>query len=465
MSGSASVLLGKTLRSSTLRLAFVYIAVCGAAILGLFGFVYWATLSYVEARQANDIARERDLLTADFVRSGRAGLIDAIERRSSGRPFDGWVYLLVDASQAPIAGNLSRWPAKLTDSAGGGVFSPLEHAGETVRAAFGFLPDGSRLLVGQIDDRAGFVRTVGTGLVIAVAMILILATAAGISTSRRSVTRIETINAISREIMASGPGRRVPRRGTGDEWDELADNLNAMLDRIEELIETNRQVSNNIAHDLRTPLTRMRGRLESASRQPFGAKQYKVVLGETIAELDGVLRIFSSLLRISQIEAHRRRAGFREIDLAALAREVVELFEPVAEEKGSSIVLYDGGPVSISGDRDLLFDAVSNLIDNALKHGNGDVSVAVAGTSSSITVSVADRGPGIPAEERDNVLRRFYRLERSRHGAGSGLGLSLVAAVAQLHGAVIQMSDNAPGLKLDLQFPRPATPVQGGRLP
>ncbi|MGE0257499.1 MAG: sensor histidine kinase [Alphaproteobacteria bacterium] len=447
------MLLGKTLRSSTLRLAFIYIAVCGAAILGLFGFVYWATLSYVEARQANDIARERDLLASGFARGGRAGLVEAIDRRLSGRKFDGWVYLLADASLTPVAGNLSRWPAQLSDDPGGAVFAPPEYPGETVRAEFKDLPDGSRLLVGQIDDRTGFVRAVGSGLAIAVAMILVLATAAGISTSRRSVTRIEAINAISREIMATGPGRRVPRRGTGDEWDELADNLNAMLDRIEELIETNRQVSNNIAHDLRTPLTRLRGRLESAWRQPFDAALYKSVLGETIAELDGVLRIFSSLLRISQIEAHRRRAGFREIDLSALAREVVELFEPVAEEKGVSIALRDPGPVTIGGDRDLLFDAVSNLIDNALEHGNGDVSVAVGETDSAIAISVADRGPGIPADERENVLRRFYRLERSRHSTGSGLGLSLVAAVAQLHGASIQMTDNAPGLKVELRFP------------
>jgi signal transduction histidine kinase len=454
------VLLGKTFRSSTLRLAFVYIAIFGAAILGLFGFVYWATLSYVQVRQERDIARERGLLTAGFARDGRAGIIDAIERRLSGHPFDGWAYLLVNGSLAPIAGNLSRWPAALSGDAGSGVFSPPEYQGETVRAQVTALPDGSRLLVGQVDDRAGFARTVGVGLAVAVAMILVLATAAGISTSRRSVTRIETINAISREIMATGPGRRVLRRGTGDEWDELADNLNAMLDRIEELIEANRQVSNNIAHDLGTPLTRMRGRLERAWRQPFDAERYKAFLAETITELDGVLRIFSSLLRISQIEAHQRRAGFREIDLAVLAREVVELYEPVAEEKGSSISLQKSGQAEILGDRDLLFDAFANLIDNALKHGGGDVLVVVGGTGNVIMLSVADRGPGIPVDERENVLQRFYRLERSRHSPGSGLGLSLVAAVMRLHDVVIRMADNTPGLKIELRFPHPKAPSQ-----
>jgi signal transduction histidine kinase len=454
------VLLGKTLRSSTLRLAFVFIAVFGAAILGLFGFVYWATLSYVEVRQENDIARERDLLTAAFSGSGRAGMTEAIERRLSGRPFDGWAYLLADASLTPLAGNLSRWPAEFSSEAGWTIFWSPEHPGQTFRAEFTTLPDGSHLLVGQVDDKTGFVQTVGSGLVLAVAMILLLATAAGISTSRRSVTRIETINAICREIMITGPSRRVPRRGSGDEWDELADNLNAMLDRIEELIETNRQVSNNIAHDLRTPLTRMRGRLEHSYRQPFDAGRYKALLGETIAELDGVLRIFSSLLRISQIEAHRRRAAFRDIDLAVVAQEVVELFEPMAEEKGLSIALQVREPVHILGDRDLLFDALSNLLDNALKHGRGDVSVMVRGTSNAGTISVADRGPGIPPEERKKVLQRFYRLERSRHSSGSGLGLSLVAAVAHLHGAAIGMADNAPGLTIDLEFPCPQTPPE-----
>ncbi|HEV2302532.1 MAG TPA: ATP-binding protein [Stellaceae bacterium] len=255
--------------------------------------------------------------------------------------------------------------------------------------------------------------------------------------------------------MRAGLGRRIPLRGTGDEWDELAANLNSMLDRIGDLIEANRQVSDNIAHDLRTPLTRMRARLERACDQPLTAQQYGSLLGEAIAELDGVLRTFSSLLRISQIEARNPRAGFRNLDLAALGREVAELFDAAAEER--SVVLGVSGEQSVAafGDRDLLFDALSNLVDNAIIHGGagGEVNIEVAHDLDGPVVSVADRGPGMPAEEHRHVFKRFYRLEQSRNSPGNGLGLSLVAAVANLHDVRIRISDNAPGLKITLHFP------------
>jgi signal transduction histidine kinase len=454
VSGFVFVLLAKTLRSSTLRLALLYIALLSAALLGLFGYLYWSTLSYIHHRQDSDIAREHALMTYAFAQGGRSALIGAIERRISGRRFDGWTYLLSDGSSAPV-GNLSQWPPALRGEAGRGVFMPEEYPESTIRAEFETLPNGSRLLTGQVDSSGGVGRAIGTGVAVAIALIILLAAAAGISTSRRSVTRIETINAISRDIMRSGLGRRVPRRGTEDEWDELADNLNAMLDRIEELVEANRQVSDNIAHDLRTPLMRIRGRLELAFNQPVDPNGHQALLGETITELDGVLRIFSSLLRISQIEAQHRRASFHSVNLAALAGEVVELFEPAAEEKGVPIELHTSGDISILGDRDLLFDAVSNLIDNAIKHGAGLVTVTVGRANDLPIIEIADRGPGVPGDEQKNVLKRFYRLEQSRHSPGSGLGLSLVAAIAHLHGAAVRMTDNAPGLKIELDFPTP----------
>jgi signal transduction histidine kinase len=211
-------------------------------------------------------------------------------------------------------------------------------------------------------------------------LFLILAAAAGISTSRRSVARIEAINATSREIMRSGLGERISLRGTGDEWDGLAENLNSMLDRIEELVETNRQVSDNVAHDLRTPLTRMRGRLERTWNEQLDLSHYRSLVNDTISDLDEMLKTFSSLLRISQIEARDRTAAFRKTDLSEIVREVVELFEPTAEEKAVRLQLSAGETVSVVGDRDLLFDAISNLVDNAIKHGGdrGEVSIAVA---------------------------------------------------------------------------------------
>ncbi|MBV9014259.1 MAG: hypothetical protein JO058_01240 [Alphaproteobacteria bacterium] len=450
------MLLAKTLQSSTLRLALLYIGLFAAAIIGLFGYVYWSTVSYVRSTLEQEIAREHAFFANAYKHGGRDELITAINWRIRGAGDGGWSYLLAEKDFSRIAGDLSHWPAALSGDSGRRVFVSSERAGAELRAEYHALADGGRLLVARLDTSNGFVATITTGLVCTVALMILLAAAAGISTSRRSVARIEAINATSRAIMRSGLGQRIPRRGTGDEWDGLADNLNSMLDRIGGLVETNRQVSDNIAHDLRTPLTRIRGRLERAYNQPYEATRYQLLLSDTIAELDSVLKIFSSLLRISRIEAQAQRAAFYQVDLLELAREVVGLFEPMAEEIGTALRLGNNEAMSIIGDRDLLFDALSNLIDNALKHGgsNGIVTVQVRGSAANgPTLVVSDVGPGIPPGERGNVVRRFYRLEHSRSTPGNGLGLSLVDAVAHLHEARVALTDNRPGLKVELRFP------------
>jgi signal transduction histidine kinase len=383
-----------------------------------------------------------------------------INKRIDDPFFNDWYYLLTNDSFTYIAGNLTKWPATLLGDQGWSDFSPTGGPNSSVRpllrATYHVLPRGYRLLVARrVDDLGRFRARIGVSLACAGGLFLLLAMAAGISTSRRSVARIETINATSREIIETGLRERIPLRGTGDEWDELAENLNSMLDRIRDLVESNRQVSDNVAHDLRTPLTRMRGRLERAYNHDLDVVQYHALIGDVITELDEILRTFASLLRIAEIEAHRRTAGFRNLDLAAIAREVVELFDPAAEENGVMLQLAADDQVYVIGDRDLLFDAVSNLLDNAIKHGgpNGVVTVTVSIAANEAVVSVADRGPGVRVEERAHVLRRFYRLEASRNSPGSGLGLSLVAAVANLHGARIEMTDNAPGFRITLCFP------------
>jgi signal transduction histidine kinase len=469
--GFASVLLGKTLRSSTLKLAFIFVIVFSSAIFAVLGYVYWATLTFVSNNLDRSISIESALLIKAFDTAKRAGLTTLINRRVTDPFFDAWAYLLTDPSFNPVAGNLKSWPATLHGDGGWGKFSPLDWQSSSTkqpwfRASYQVLTDGDHLLVGRrFDGLDRFGQKITIGLAWAAGLFLVLAAAAGISTSRRSVARIEAINATSREIIETGLRERIPLRGTGDEWDGLAQNLNSMLDRIEDLVESNRQVSNNVAHDLRTPLTRMRGRLERAYNRGIDPNQDHALIGEIILELDEVLRTFSSLLRITQIETRHRTAGFRNLDLTEIARDVVELFDPAAEENGVTLALSESDRAEVVGDRDLLFDAISNLVDNAIKHGgrNGRVVVGVSKNNNGAGLCVADRGPGIPVDERRHVLRRFYRLEGSRNSPGNGLGLSLVAAVANLHGAHIEMKDNSPGLRIELEFPIAERAI--GRIP
>jgi signal transduction histidine kinase len=276
--------------------------------------------------------------------------------------------------------------------------------------------------------------------------------------TRRTVGRIEAINATSRAIMLSGLDKRIPLRGTHDEWDRVAENLNLMLDRIETLMGEVKQVSDNVAHDLRTPLTRMRGRLEKAYHGQRSGEDDQLLIGDTIGDLDAVLRIFSSITRIAQIETQARKGAFRTVNLVEIASEVVELYDAAAEQDGTRLTIAGEREVLVTGDRDLIFDAIANLVDNAIKHGRhgGQVVVANENIEGRPVISIADDGPGIPPDECEHVFKRFYRIEHSRYTPGNGLGLSLVAAVARLHGARIEMLDNAPGLRLKLWFAAPA---------
>jgi signal transduction histidine kinase len=460
------VLLAKTLRSTTFTLALISIGVFGAIVISLLSYVYWSTASYMYSRSDRAIMAEYALLQGTYQRDGRDALIALISRSVSARHFEvSRYYLLANASLAPIAGNLQRWPSDLTGSEGWKSFTAQDRgpaAGERplVRARFETLPDGSHLLVGiDISDLQNLADRIQIAFAWAIGLIFVLAGVASVSVTRRTVGRLETINAISREIMQTGLGKRVPLRGTRDEWDQVAKNLNLMLDRIEALMGEVKQVTDNVAHDLRTPLARMRGRLENAYNRQRANDEDQSLIGETIADLDSVLRVFSSLMRISQIEATDRKAAFRIVDLGEMAREVAELFDAAAEETGAHLTVVGGQQALIKGDRDLLFDAAANLVDNAIKHGQkaSVVTIEAARRDQGVIFSVADDGPGIPPNEREHVLKRFYRLEQSRSSLGNGLGLSLVAAVARLHGARIEMLDNAPGLKFRLWFPEPAT--------
>jgi signal transduction histidine kinase len=459
------VLLTKTLTSSTFKLALIAIGIFGVIVSAIFSYVYLSTSSYVRSRSDRAIMSEYLSLHGAYERSGRDGLIALIQQRIADKGFADNVYILVDPSLAVLGGNLKAWPSAVTTARGWTEFrapEPLPNATNRtlLRAMLETFPSGDRLLVGRdISDLDSFTEQIKTAVISGVALIFVIAGVTVFLVTRRTVGRIESINATSRAIMLSGLDKRIPLRGTNDEWDRVAENLNLMLDRIETLMGEVKQVSDNVAHDLRTPLTRMRGRLEKAYHGQRVGENDQSLIGDTIADLDAVLRIFASLTRIAQIETQARKGAFRTVNLAEIASEVVELYDAEAEQDGTRLTVVGNREVLVTGDRDLIFDAIANLVDNAIKHGRagGQVVVANENMDGRSVISIADDGPGIPADEHEHVFKRFYRLEHGRYTPGNGLGLSLVAAIARLHGARIEMLDNSPGLKLKLWFSAPAS--------
>jgi signal transduction histidine kinase len=454
------VLLAKTLTSSTFKLALIAIGTFGMIASAILSYVYLSTSSYVRSRSDRAIMTEYSSLQDAYMRSGRDGLIVLIQQRVADKSFADNVYIFVDPSSAVLGGNLKAWPSTVTTTSGWTEFRASEPLPNTtnrplLRAMLGTFPSGDRLLVGRdISDLDSFTDQIKRAVIACVALIFVVAGVASILVTRRTVGRIEAINATSRAIMLSGLDKRIPLRGSNDEWDRVAENLNLMLDRIETLMGEVKQMSDNVAHDLRTPLTRMRGRLEKAYHGQRIGEDDQLLIGDTIADLDAVLRIFSSITRIAQIETQARKGAFRTVNLVEIAGEVAELYDAAAEQDGTRLTVVGDREVLVTGDRDLIFDAIANLVDNAIKHGRAGGQVVVANEiiEGRPVVSITDDGPGIPVDEYEHVFKRFYRLEHSRYTPGNGLGLSLVAAVARLHGARVEMLDNSPGLKVKFWF-------------
>ena len=454
------MLLAKTLRSSTFKRALIWIGIFGAVVVALFGYVYWSTSSYVLSRADHAIAAERAVLHKAFEVAGRSGLIAAIGRYTADDRLEGGLYLLADPSFTPVAGNLKVWPPELKGIEGWDNFStrawkPDDADRPLLRASFETLPDGYHLVVGRdIGDLDEFANKINTALALVISLIFILAGVASISVTRRTVGRIEAINATSRAIMQSGLGRRIPLRGTRDEWDQLAENLNSMLERIETLMAEVRQVSDSVAHDLRTPLTRMRGRLEKACARQRNGDYDQSLIDDTMADLDAVLRMFSSLTRISQIEAGDRTSAFRTVNLSEIVSEVVELFDAAAEDKRAHLDAVVDQRVFVTGDRDLLFDAVANLVDNAIKHGReaGRVIVEVTRNGGAV-ISVADDGPGIPSHLTDRIFDPFFTTKPQ----GSGLGLAIVSKIVDAHDGRIDVSSGSAGTRFRVTLPVSST--------
>jgi signal transduction histidine kinase len=290
-----------------------------------------------------------------------------------------------------------------------------------------------------------------------VGLVLLLGLSGGALMSRNMLARLESINRTSAEIIDGDLSRRVPVGTAHDEFDALAENLNAMLDRIERLMKGVREVTDSVAHDLRTPLTRLRNRLETTLRHSDPAGTQTPEIEAAVAETDQLITTFNALLLIAEADAGVARGEMGPIDLAPIVEDIAELYGPLAEEKEVTLRIAPAGATRIDGNRSLISQALANLVDNAIKYtpSGGVVTVTASETPGGVELRVADSGPGIPEAERARVVERFVRLDASRSAPGTGLGLSLVAAVARLHEARLLLEDNKPGLRAVIRFPRP----------
>jgi signal transduction histidine kinase len=447
--------LKRLLVSSTFRLALVYMALFMVSVLVLLVFIYWSTAAFIERQADETIEAEIQGLAERYDSDGLTGLrtqiVDRLRRQQAG---DSSIYLLANQRYMPIVGNLSGWPIEKADQEGWLDF----HLGDDISAkvhiarARVFKVRGNyHLLVGRnMSELArtgqGIVNTLIWGSLIMFAFALL----GSVMMNRSVARRIDTINRASKEIMTGNLSKRIPSRGSGDEFDQLSENLNHMLDQIELLMDGVRRVSDNIAHDLRTPLSRLRQRLEAA-RAGHGDDQGQLeLIDQAVQEADRLLKTFNALLRIARIESDTLQATFSGVDMGDLLRDVVDLYEPVAEEKSQVIEISGDASAIVDGDRDLLFQALANLFDNAIKYSPESSILRV--DLNAAGMNLCDRGPGIPASEHDKVFQRFYRSDASRSTSGSGLGLSLVQAVAELHKMDIELSSNNPGLCVTLSF-------------
>ena len=454
----------KLLRTSTFRIALVYLALFGLSVVALFAFVYWNTAVFIAEQTDETINAEITGLAEQYREGGLNGLLNVVRER--GRDQSQSLYLLADPARRWLAGNLDAWPQVETGPGGWMDFIVRRKVGrraEThhVRARHLLLRGGFQLLVGRdVQERHDLAERLRESLIWIVALTIALGLFGGVAMSRNMLRKIDAINRTSRDIMAGDLSRRVAVSGSNDEMDHLAQNLNAMLGEIERLMTGMRQVTDNIAHDLRSPLNRLRGRLEVTLMAPPSAAAYRTAMEETITEADSLLNTFNALLNIAEAEAGTQRGAMAELDPGRLAGDVAELYTPLAEEKGITLACEAAEGLRVTGDRHLLSQALANLADNAVKYTPRGGSVTLTarrtdgtdGTGGGVELTVADSGPGIPAADRERVLERFQRLEASRNSPGSGLGLSLVAAVARLHGAKLVLDDNNPGLRVSLRF-------------
>jgi signal transduction histidine kinase len=468
------IALTKLFRTTTFRLSLTYLALFSAAAIVAIFYIYWNTTVLLSRQLNQTIDAELKGLAEQY----RAGGLDQLVRTVADRtqtPGNS-LYLVADGEGRRLAGNLSAVSPDLWNSLGPVEFVYRRPATDGVERRLAFanvfrLPSGYRLIVGRdIEDRRELARMVRSAMLWGLGVMALFGIGGGYWVSRKLLARIDALSDTTRTIMEGDLTGRLPVNGSGDELDRLSESLNLMLARIEQLMAGLREVSDNIAHDLKTPLNRLRNRVEGALREPYGEPVYREALERTIEEADGLIKTFNALLSIARIEAGAGGENRETLDVATLLRDVAELYEPVAEERGLVLKAEADAPVMVRADRQLLGQAIANLIDNAIKYGTAEVARNGSGAKPEVEVRavakgpvaeivVTDRGPGVPVADRERVLGRFVRLEASRSEPGSGLGLSLVAAVARLHGGSLRLEDNEPGLRVIL-----ALPIEGDAL-
>lgn len=467
--------LGKLFRTTVFKLSLAYLVIFSIGAGLVLGRVAFNVKSLVDQQIAQTIAAQITGLAEQYSQGGIRRLVSAVVRRIQAPGAS--LYLVTTPAGETIAGNVAVLPAGVLDHPGV-VETEYERPGEPQKrhralARIFRLPGGFHLLVGRdLEDRETLRAVIGRALIASLFWLVAIGTIGGIVVALRVLRRVDAMSDTARKIMSGDLSRRLHTTGSGDELDRLAQNLNAMLERIAELMAGLKEVSDNIAHDLKTPLTRMRNGAEQALRTAASPAEYRVSLEKLLEESDGLIRIFDALLMIARVEAGADREGMQDFDVSKVARDVGELYEPLAETQGVELTMESEPGLWLHGNRELIGQALANLVDNALKYGTAagqesgggsQVRIMARRVGPLIEISVADRGPGIETADRARVLGRFVRLEGSRSRPGSGLGLSLSAAVARLHGGELRIEDNEPGLRVVLAAP--AAPSHGALVP
>lgn len=453
------------LRTSSFQLALLYMVVFATSVFLLLAFIYWRTAGFMTAQTDETIEAEIAGLAEQYRGRGVNGLITIIRERVARDPNAKTIYLLTTEDFLKLAGNIETWPKGSRSESGWINFTLSSAVGWTgserlARARIFEVQGGLRLLVGRdVDELTSLKRVIETAINWGMGITLALALLGGFLMSRSTTRRIEIINNTSQRIMNGHLSLRIPTRGTEDDFDQLAENLNQMLDRIVYLMEGIRHVSDSIAHDLRTPLTRLRNQLEN-TLMSVDNDEAREQAGRAVAEADQLLATFNALLRIARLETRGNSGDMKQVSLDELVSDACELYEALSEDKDQVFEQSLEAGVIIEGDKDLLFQMISNLIDNAIKYTpeHGAIGVAVRKDGEDAVFEVRDSGIGIPDDEKDQVFQRFYRVGKSRSLPGNGLGLSLVSAVAEIHQARIVLSDSypdevPPGLTITVRMP------------